>query len=122
VNDILLVCNKKNYRHQQYPQKPNEINPKLQFTIEKEKDSVINFLNVTVIRNPNNVHYDIYRKPTTTDNIIHNTSCHPTEHKMLAMSYLIHRINTYPTQNKTDEENVIKHVMTKKPIPQTNVS
>jgi hypothetical protein len=28
------------------------MNPKLQFTIEKEKDNVINFSDITIIRNP----------------------------------------------------------------------
>jgi hypothetical protein len=46
----------------------------------------MNFLDVTIIRNPNSVQYGIYRKPITTDNIIHNATCHPTEHKMLAIS------------------------------------
>jgi hypothetical protein len=95
----------------------NEINPKLQFTIEEEKDNVINFLDITIIRNPNNVQYGIYRKPTTTDNITHNTSCHRAEHKMLAISYLIHRMNTYLIQNNIEERNVIKHIMTNNQYP-----
>jgi hypothetical protein len=103
VDDILFVYNKQltdiNNTFKQF----NEINPKLQFTIEKEKDNVINFLDITIIKNPDNIQYSIYRKPTTTDNIIHNTSCHPAEHKMLAISYLIYRMNTYPIQNKIEE-------------------
>jgi hypothetical protein len=64
------------------------------------KKNQANFLDITISRNPNNVQYGIYRKPTTTDNIIQNTSCHPIEHKMLAISYLIHIMNTYPIRNK----------------------
>jgi hypothetical protein len=117
VDDTLLVYNKQITDINNTLKQFNEIIPKLQFTIEKEKDSVINFLDVTIIRNPNNVQCGIYRKPTTTD-IIHSTSCHPTEHKMLVISYLIHRMNTHPIQNKTDEENVIKHIMTKNQHPE----
>jgi hypothetical protein len=40
----------------------------------------IDFLDITIIKNRDNIQYSIYRKPTTTDNIIHNTSRHPTEH------------------------------------------
>jgi hypothetical protein len=86
VDDILLVYNKKIADISNTLKQFNEINPKLQFTIEKEKDNVINFLDITVIKNCNNVQYGLYRKPTTTDIITHNTSCHPTEHKMLAIS------------------------------------
>jgi hypothetical protein len=118
VDDIILVYKKQitdiNNRQKQF----NEINPKLQFTIEKENDNVINFLDVTVIRKPNNVQHGIYRKPTSAGNIIHNTSCHQTEHKMLAISYLIHRMNTYPIQNKTEEENIIKQITIKNQYPE----
>jgi hypothetical protein len=38
---------------------------------------------------------DIYRKPTYTDVIIPNDSCHPREHKMAAIHYLYNRMNTY---------------------------
>jgi hypothetical protein len=95
VDDILFVCNKQITNINNTLKQFNEINPKLQFTNEEEKDKVINFLDITITRNPNNVQYGIYRKPTTTDNIMHNTSCHPIEHKMLAISYLINRMNTY---------------------------
>jgi hypothetical protein len=105
VHDILLVNNKQVTDINNTLKQFSEMNPELQLTIEK--DNVINFLEITIIRNPNNVQYGIYRKRTTTDNIIHNTSCHPTEHKTLAVSYLIYRMNTYPIQNKTEEENII---------------
>jgi hypothetical protein len=111
VDDILLVYNKQITDINSTLKELNKINPKLQFTTEKE-DDVINFLDITIIKNPDNIQYSIYRKPTTTDNIIHNTSCHPTEHKMLTISYLIHRMNTYPIQKKIEEENIIKHIMT----------
>ena len=38
---------------------------------------------------------DIYRKPTTTDFIIRNGSCHPREHKMAAIYYFYNRMNIY---------------------------
>jgi hypothetical protein len=103
VDDVLLVYNKQITDFNNTLKQFNDINPKLQFTIEKEKRQCFNFLDITIIKNPNNIQYSIYRKPTTTDNIIHNTSCHPAEHKMLAISYLIYRMNTYPVQNKIEE-------------------
>jgi hypothetical protein len=118
VDDILLVYDKQITNINNALKQFNEINPKLQFTIEKEKHNVINLLHITITRNPNNVQYGIYRKPTTTDNIIQNTSCHPIQRKMLAISCLIHRMNTYPIQNKHEERNIIKHIMNNNQYPE----
>jgi len=38
---------------------------------------------------------NIYRKPTTTDSIIPNNSCHPIEQKKAAIHYLYNRMHTY---------------------------
>jgi hypothetical protein len=117
VDGILLVYNTQITDINNTLKQFNEINPRLQITIEKEKDNVINFLDITIIKNPDNIQYSIYRKPTTADNIVHNTSCHPTEHNMLAISYLIHRMNTYPIQNKI-EGYIINHIMTNDQYPE----
>ena len=39
--------------------------------------------------------YDIYRKPTTSDNISPSDSCDPSKQKLAAIRYFINRINTY---------------------------
>ena len=39
--------------------------------------------------------FDIYRKPTTSDAIIPNDSCHPPEHKLTAIRYFVNRMNRY---------------------------
>jgi hypothetical protein len=55
------------------------------------------------------------RKPTTTDSIIHNDSCHPNEHKKSVINYLINHVNTYSlTQtNKDQEQTIIKEILKK---------
>jgi hypothetical protein len=59
--------------------------------------------------------FSIYRKPTTTDLIIHNDSCHPTDHtrKYSAIRYLINRMNTYPisTKSKHNELQLINTIL-----------
>jgi len=40
------------------------------------------------------VPFEIYRKPTTTDIIIPNDSCHPKEHKTAAVRYYYNRMKT----------------------------
>jgi hypothetical protein len=54
--------------------------------------------------------FSIYRKPTRTDILTHNRSCHPNEHKLASIYYFIQRLNAYPiTENgKKEERNMIK--------------
>jgi hypothetical protein len=73
----------------------NNISPKLKFTIEKEIEHKIKFLDITINREPNKMSVNIYKKPAYTDFIIPNDSCHHREHKMAAIHYLYNRMNTY---------------------------
>jgi hypothetical protein len=58
----------------------NNTMPITKFAIEKETNNQINFLDITITKNENLLSFNIYRKPTTTDTIIPNDSCHPPEH------------------------------------------
>jgi hypothetical protein len=51
----------------------------LSFTLELENNNKINLLDLTLIREENRWHIDLYRKPTATDVIIPQDSCHPLE-------------------------------------------
>ena len=66
----------------------NNITPKMKFTIQKEVECKINFLDITISRDLEKLSIDIYRKPTYSDIIIPRDSCHPTEHKLAAIRYL----------------------------------
>jgi len=68
--------------------------PAMTFSIEKEIDNSINFLDITVHKSTENFSFSIYRKPTTTDTIIPNDSCHPPEHKHAAIHYMYNRMNS----------------------------
>jgi hypothetical protein len=60
---------------------------------------------MTIIKQHNKLKFNIYKKPTTTDSIIHNDSGHPNEHERSAINYLLNRMNTYPlTQGNKDRE------------------
>jgi hypothetical protein len=65
------------------------------FTLEREKDRKINFLDITIDREQSKLSTDIYRKPKFTDVIIPNDSCYPKKHKMAAVRYLYNRMNSY---------------------------
>jgi hypothetical protein len=74
----------------------NLIDPNIQYTVETQNDGKLNYLDITIINNNNTFTFDIYRKHTTTDTIIPNYSCHPTEHKAAAIRYMENRRITYP--------------------------
>jgi hypothetical protein len=81
--------------------------------VEKETQNRINYLDLTITKEDNKLTFVIYRKPTTTDSIIHNDSCHPNEHKKLAINYLINHMNTYSLthRNKNLEQTIIKEIL-----------
>jgi len=68
--------------------------PTMTFTIEEEKENRINFLDITISKENDNLSFDIHGKPTTTDTVIPNDSCHPHEHKLAAITYLANRMET----------------------------
>jgi hypothetical protein len=87
----------------------NDLTPNLKFTLEKEVERKINFLDTTIHRESNNLSIEIYRKPTYTDSIIPNDSCHPKEHKLAAIRYLYNRVNNYqlPPDKTQKEDNTV---------------
>jgi hypothetical protein len=78
----------------------NTVHPNIKYNIEKQENNKLNYLNIIIINTHDKLTSNIYRKPTTTDKIIHNDSCHPQVHKYSAIRYLINRMNTYPISNE----------------------
>ena len=72
----------------------NKATQPMSFTIEKEENNQLNFLDITIKKGNQSLHYEIYRKPTSTDIIIPSESNHPTEHKISAIRYLQNRKET----------------------------
>jgi hypothetical protein len=83
----------------------------MQFTIETEIENRLNFLDINIHRMQRNLQFGIYRKPTATDIMIHNQSCHPSEHKWSGIAHLMNRLRTYPVENKLEEKNIIEHLL-----------
>ena len=88
----------------------SDMSPTLQFTTETEYNNKINFLDITIHKSQQNFLITIYRKPTATDTIIPNGSCHPCEHKITAIRFLANCIITYPMydENKRGEYLITK--------------
>jgi hypothetical protein len=67
----------------------------VKFKLENECDRKLNVLDITVHRKYDNLDFTMYRKPTVTDIIIHNFPCHPNEHRMASIHYLMNVLHTY---------------------------
>jgi hypothetical protein len=82
VDDILIMYNSRTTNIDNTLKEFNEICSKIGFRIEEEEvNNKINFLDVSTEKTRNKLQLGIYRKPTTTDLIIHNDLCHPYEQK-----------------------------------------
>jgi hypothetical protein len=60
----------------------NKQHKALQFAIAEENNKQIPYLDLNIKKKQETVEIDIYRKPAATYTTIHNTLCHPGEHKM----------------------------------------
>jgi hypothetical protein len=105
VDDILIIYNTHITHIDNTLAELNSMHPRIQFTLEKEADNKLNYLNLTIRKETDRLTFDIYRKPTSTDLIIHNDSCHRHEHKRSAINFLLNRVNKYPiAQRSKDRE------------------
>jgi hypothetical protein len=94
VDDILIAYNAQKTNIINTLDAFNAVHPKLKFTMEQQTQNTLNYLDITTKKNHSELNFEIYRKPTSTDLILHNTSCHPYEHKKAAINYLYNRMNT----------------------------
>jgi DNA-directed RNA polymerase subunit L len=106
ADDILTVYNQKQTNTDKTIIEFNKQNNNIEFKVEKEHHNSINFLDLTIHRRNKTVEFEIYRKPTHTDIIIPIDSCHPCEHKISAIKYLINRVNTYPITEEAKKSEI----------------
>jgi hypothetical protein len=111
VDDILLVYNQTNI--EVILHLFNSLTPGLAFTLEREQDGKLKFLDLTITKGASELTFEIFRKPTTTDTIIPNDSCHPLEQKLAATRYFANRIHTYNLDHpqKQKEIDIVKHII-----------
>jgi hypothetical protein len=64
-----------------------------------------------ITREDNKLSYGTYRKPTATDTLIHNKSCHRNEHRLAGINCLTHRLRTYPITCEEKEDNIITQML-----------
>ena len=107
VDDVFLII--KRAHLEQFHEHINALHPKIQFTIEYEKDGSIPFLDTLVTRNEGNISVSVYRKPTHTDQYLNFTSNHQTSCKESVVFSLLDRaINVVSGEN--DRQKEITHI------------
>ena len=119
VDNILLIFDPNQINIQAILDDFNAIHPKLQFTAETERESTLNYLDISIHRTPTNVKTSIYRKPTFTDTIIPYNSNHATQHKYATVKFLFNRLNTYDLQKEDyqHELNIIHNILHNNSFP-----
>ena len=77
VDDILILYRGNKRQCEQLLMHINKIHKNITFTAEYEHNNTINFLDLSITKLEHRHKFSIYRKPTTSDTLIHNTSNHP---------------------------------------------
>ena len=88
----------------------NSINSHIQFTIEKEKNNQLSFLDTKTIRKQGRIQIAVYRKATHTDKYLDYNFHHPTIHKQSVVNTLFDRADKIPTSS-AGKRKERKHVM-----------
>ncbi|KAJ8960163.1 hypothetical protein NQ318_003884, partial [Aromia moschata] len=97
VDDILAVFDTKAIGLDNFVAKLNNRFPTIKFTYEMEHNEQLQFLDVLVIRNSENM------KETATLRYIPNDSHHPFQHKIASFNFLIHRLLNFPLSKERFE-------------------
>jgi hypothetical protein len=90
VDNVLIVYNPQDTIIENTLADINSLHPNLKFTIQEETNSTLNYLDLHITNVHGQLEYKVYRKPTATDVIIHDSSCHPFEHKISALCTIHH--------------------------------
>jgi hypothetical protein len=84
VDDIFILSNQTKITPQTICEQFNVQHKDLYFTVNKEMDNQIAYLDLNLINKQGQLEVEVYKKPTTTDITINNTTCYPREYKFAA--------------------------------------
>ena len=113
VDDILVIYKEDKTNIHMMLEDFNNLATSMKFTLEEERNNRFNFTDITITKNKEGLSFEIYRKPTATNFIIHNDSCHPREHKTTAIRYYYSRMETYQlTPENRKEKDSIRQILT----------
>ena len=82
--------------------------PSIKFTMEKEKNGSLPFLDVKITRKEKNLHTSVYRKNTDSGRYLHFTSNHPETTKKAIAHTLLMRAETHCSTEKEKRKEIIQ--------------
>ena len=96
VDDAIIIYDVTRTNPETIIRQANSMHRNIQTSPTLEADNRISFLDILIIRKPQQIEIDIFRKPTTTDTIINYLSNHPMEQKLATYRYYIERMLRLP--------------------------
>ena len=103
VDDILVVFNS-NEKANIFYKYINSLDPNIKFTYEGEKEDLITFLDVNILKSQGKIDTKWHLKSTNTGTYLHKNSCSPTNHKVSAIRSLINRAYRICSTNELFEK------------------
>ena len=121
VDDAIIIYDVTRTNPETIIRQANSMHSNIQTSPTLEADNRISFLDILIIRKPQQIEIDIFRKPTTTDTTIKYLSNHPMEQKLAAYRYYIERMLRLPLSHSRQlrEWQTIRHMATSNNFPIT---
>jgi len=104
VDDILIIFDQNKTDGRTVMTHMNNIDKHLEFKLSEEENNIINYLDLSIHRNTNNIDIGIYRKPVHTDVIIQFPSNHSLKHKIPAFNFYINKMLTLPITKQAKQQ------------------
>jgi hypothetical protein len=88
-DDVFLIWENGEKTFDDFVEDINAAEKRIQFTVEKEKDGILPFLNLKIMRVGERLETDIYRKPTHTQRYVNWRSNHPRNNQIGILKNLL---------------------------------
>lgn len=124
VDDIFCIFNGSDKQLNNFLVFLNSIHNRIEFTMELSVDDSLPFLDLNISLINDSLDFNIYRKPTCTNNIIPFDSIHPISQKLASFNFFFHRLFNFPlsTANYNNELHTIFHLAKINNFPYTIIN
>ena len=123
MDDILVIWNYGESEIEGFLEHLNNLGGELIFTIEKETENKLPFLDILIHRNNNELAFSIYRKPTSNNRYLSFTSNHPIQVKRGVVISLVDRVLKLASPEYISNELIfIKDILVGNGYPENMIS